>query len=115
MKQIIKKILRENLESYQDLNEEQIATNQEYIEIFDNVYDWSQNTMDMIGHGDREISSMGLNPEVIKSDSGNLIIKYVVDEQKKVVYMIGLMARDGKFKREDVPDYKLWINRLMEY
>jgi len=115
MKQLIKKLLRESLESSQDLTEEQIATNQEYIETFNSVFDWSQSTRNMVGSGDRGLESMGLTPKVMKSDADNLIIKYAVDENKKTVYMVGLMAKSGKFKREDLPDYRLWINRLMDY
>lgn len=115
MKQIIKKILRESFESYQNINEEQPATNQEYLDTFEAVYDWSQNTRNMIATGDSYLNSLGLESVIMKSDSDNLIIKYAVDENKKVVYMIGMMAKGGRFTREDIPDYKLWIDRLMDY
>tara|TARA_Y100000389_G_scaffold145110_1_gene143584 strand:- start:2411 stop:2914 length:504 start_codon:yes stop_codon:yes gene_type:complete len=115
MKKLIKKLLRETFEPSQDLTEEQIATNQEYIETFNDVFDWSQETRNMVGSGDGGLISMGLTPKIMKSDADNLIIKYAVDENKKIVYMVGLMAKSGKFKREDLPDYRLWIDRLMDY
>ena len=115
MKSYIKKLLRESFGVNQDLTEEQIATNQEYIETFNNVFDWSQKTRSMVSSGDGGLSSIGLTPKVMKSDADNLIIKYANDENKKIIYMIGLMAKSGKLKREDLPDYRLWINRLMDY
>jgi len=99
----------------QKINEEQPATNQEYLDTFDDIFDWSQNTRFMIGQGDRHLNSLGLESVIMKSDSDNLIIKYAVDDNNRVVYMIGMMAKGGRFTREDVPDYRLWINRLMDY
>jgi hypothetical protein len=115
MRAFIQKLLRETFESYMDLDEEQPATNQEYLDTFDALYNWSQNTRDMIGAGDSYLNSLGLESVVMKSDSDNLIIKYAVDEHNKIVYMVGLMAKGGRFTREDIPDYKLWIDRLMGY
>ena len=84
MKRHIKKLLRESFGVNQDLTEEQIATNQEYIETFNNVFDWSQKTRSMVSSGDGGLSSIGLTPKVMKSDADNLIIKYAIDENKKI-------------------------------
>ena len=67
----------------QNINEEQPATNQEYLDTFEDIFDWSQNTRGMIGQGDSHLNSLGLESVIMKSDSDNLIIKYAVDDKTR--------------------------------
>lgn len=92
------------------------ATDEEYYSMVDNIYADSNELRKLIRMGDemgKDIADSDIKTE--KSDSGNLIIRYIVSEEKKLLIVLGIISKEHKIIREDIDDLKDWLVELEDY
>jgi hypothetical protein len=97
------------------------ASDKEY---YDALYKFFYNEFKKVGKSEKEFkeffnlvlksdnfySSTG-KTFVYKSDSGNFIAKWTVDES--TIYLHGIVTLNGKIVKGDVPDIRKWKNEIM--
>lgn len=97
--------------SYKIFTEAKSATSDEYYEYSSKIY---PHLIDFIKQGD-ELGKSITGSEIItlKSDSDNLIIRYIVSDT--IVIILGAVTKEGKLVRGDVEDLRKWIDELVGY
>ena len=92
------------------------ASDDEYYEFVDKLYADSEEFKTLIRQGD-QMAKQFANSDIIteKSDSGNLIIRYIVSENPKLLILIGIVSKEHKLVRGDVEDLKNWVLELSDY
>lgn len=80
---------------------------EDYNDLLKSIY--SKEFSDLILSQDELLSDMmGKDPTV--ETTGNLYVKYL--ETPNDAFIIGLLSKSGKMKRDDVDDFKIWKTRL---
>lgn len=90
------------------------GTNEEYYEIFDARYRELMPQLPMINRDMDRMAErdIGVKPEIIKSDSGNVFVKFIEGEDK--ILLLGIISKTGKMTKEDIPDMIEMYDILIE-
>jgi len=91
------------------LTEAKQVSVEEYNDLLKSIY--SPEFSEMILSQDEMLSDMmGEDPTV--ETTGNLFVKYL--ETPNEAFIIGLLSKSGKMKRDDVEDFRIWKTRLIK-
>lgn len=100
---------------YVNINIEEIigavkATNKEYFKAVTNAY--GKELASTIKQGEAMAKLMtGGKIKSEKSDNGNLIVRWC--EGRTVSAILGIVSISGKLKKSDMPDFKLWTEKMI--
>jgi hypothetical protein len=98
------------------MTEVKASTRKEYDSYFDEYYKDKLSKQDanfLKSLAKRSEEHVGLRDfHVEKSDSGNLIAQWA--EKGDEIYIIGILSRHGKMRREDLDDLREWLDRMTE-
>ena len=93
--------------------ESQQSNDKEYFDAVANHYD--EDLIQDIREGERMAFSIAgvRNAITEKTEGGNLLIRYVLG--RKILCILGAVAKSGKMNRQDISDMKDWLNKAIDY
>lgn len=95
------------------LKEDHYSTQEEYDQVLNTLYGDDPEFIKYAKYCDEQIIKMyGIKP-MIRS-SGNVFVKYAEKEidGQWTIFVLGMLSEKGKLLKTDIPDVKLWMDRL---
>lgn len=109
----MKKELLKRIQELANINEmAQPASDEEYYSAVSDFYK-DENLLNIIKQGEQMAMQMSgdVSSNTQKTDYGNVIVKWL--ENDEAVFLLGIVSKQGKITREDVPDLNIWIDELI--